>query len=190
MITPEVLREVQEKFVDPWWNRQAPAVEVCIRDQLSFLSEYQEYLPEQAREEIIAGELKKTEIDRKRGRLEGCYNDTRCEEPGITCYLCFELARPFIAEVRDSTAYGISKDQFEPVNESLWKLSLPKGVYSIDEGKIVICEKDSQDTDFRFLFQIDCQTVVRIEGDKDYLWQNGHYNWDGSPSPLNNFSNV
>lgn len=121
--------------------------------------------------------------DYEQKRQEGRANDNYSQKPGITIYLTGE-AKHILVEVLEESGRHIPEEHVEQTSENVWKLRFPRGVYNMGFGGASFYEEAAEDwertNEAEKPFSMPYDAVVRIEGDNDELWQNVHYNWDGT----------
>jgi hypothetical protein len=124
----------------------------------------------------------------KQRRYEGLENDSSSEKPGITTYVT-PLGRDEILETCRQEGYPIPDYQIEELTPDLIALRLPRGVYGT--GRLGLSIQFYQEASYDWEnssmaskpFVLHPNSVVRIEGDNNELWQNAAFQWNGAPKP-------
>jgi hypothetical protein len=169
--------------------------EAAARRVKEFLREYVgegKPLSEEGLAEIVAAEREKAAAVYRMQREAGLANDEVSQTPGLTALLKLQPH----SNGRDRRVFDLvpiqpefSSPSIEEVKEldentRLFALSLPEGVYHVDnfmyfytKGRVFAGEVRGERDDSFALYP---HQVVRVEGEGGELWQNPDYNPDGT----------
>lgn len=139
--------------------------------------------------EIVASRERELAIQKYLERRKaGLANDLYSKEPGITLYLT-EEGKEEIVKVGKEKKFDVYFKQYVEMAPGTVLTEFPTGVFAASPPSLffaaeTVVAKKRLTEKGKKRFTLQNESVVRVEGKHGELWQNPHYNWDGSKKRL------
>lgn len=163
-------------------ERVATDTEKRVRE---LLDRHQDLVAPGVAHQIIQREVSRATEEYGARRLEGHANDNFSKAPGMTIFMT-DHAKASLVPIFEEAGYAVPAEQWQPSLNNTWSIAFPAGAYSMGMGGYSFYQEADPDLDSgkgsrRKPFSTPYDSIIRVEGKSGELWQNVHFNWDGTP---------